>query len=248
MLAYWQEVLKARNPSNPQSDDYIQDLFSTFEVIQGDGLFRDDPSIIAGFGYIDDQKWAFLGIKKGKKTKEKVECQFGMPNPEGYRKAQKLMNLAQRFSIPLVTFIDTPGAYPGIEAEERGQSRAIAEILEFSSSLTIPMVSFIIGEGGSGGALALALGNKVYMLEHSIYSVISPESCAAILWPGELKEKEAAYYLKILPQDLLEMKLIDGIVKKEEIKKILKKDLKEIVHPQQERLIKFRNIDAHVFR
>lgn len=208
----WERVQLARHPKRPHARDYIDRLFTGFEELHGDRFFGDDKSILAGMGRFDGQPVMIVGQQKGRDTKEKLLRNFGMPKPEGYRKALRLMHLAAKFRRPIITLIDTPGAYPGIDAEERGQAEAIAYNLREMSRLVSPVISVIIGEGGSGGALALGVGNRVFMLENSYYSVIAPESCAAIIWRDSGKAPLAAAALRLTATDLLEMKLIDGIV------------------------------------
>ncbi|MFL6353931.1 MAG: acetyl-CoA carboxylase carboxyltransferase subunit alpha [Bryobacteraceae bacterium] len=208
----WERVQLARHPKRPHARDYIERLFTGFEELHGDRFFGDDKSILAGMGRFEGQPVMLIGQQKGRDTKEKLLRNFGMPKPEGYRKALRLMNLAAKFRRPIITLIDTPGAYPGIDAEERGQAEAIAYNLREMSRLVSPVISVIIGEGGSGGALALGVGNRVYMLENSYYSVIAPESCAAIIWRDSGKAPLAAAALRMTATDLLDMKLIDGIV------------------------------------
>jgi acetyl-CoA carboxylase carboxyl transferase subunit alpha len=208
----WERVQLARHPKRPHSRDYIDRLVTGFEELHGDRFFGDDKSILAGIGRLDGQPVMIIGQQKGRDTKEKLLRNFGMPKPEGYRKALRLMQLAAKFRRPIITLIDTPGAYPGIDAEERGQAEAIAYNLREMSRLVSPIISVIIGEGGSGGALALGIGNRVYMLENSYYSVIAPESCAAIIWRDSGKAPLAAAALRLTAADLLEMNLIDGIV------------------------------------
>jgi acetyl-CoA carboxylase carboxyl transferase subunit alpha len=208
----WSRVQLARHPKRPHSRDYIDSIFSRFEELHGDRFFGDDHSIIAGMAFFEDRPVMIVGQQKGRDTKEKLLRNFGMPKPEGYRKALRIMQLAAKFRRPIVTFIDTPGAYPGIDAEERGQAEAIAYNLREMSRLVSPVISFVIGEGGSGGALGIGVANRVYMLENAYYSVIAPESCAAIIWRDASKAPLAAAALRMTAADLLEMKLIDGIV------------------------------------
>jgi acetyl-CoA carboxylase carboxyl transferase subunit alpha len=212
-LSPWQRTQLSRHPSRPHAIDYIEKMVTDFHEVHGDRRFSDDPSMIAGFGYIDGQKVAVIGIEKGRKTQEKIKRNFGMANPEGYRKAIRVMQMASQFSIPVVTFVDTPGAYPGIGAEERGQALAIAENLEEMFNIKSPIVSIVIGEGGSGGALGIAVADKVFMMEYSVYSVISPESCASILWSDPKMAETAANSLQLSPNKALELKVIDAIVK-----------------------------------
>lgn len=212
-LSPWQITQIARHPQRPYTMDYISRILDDFIELHGDRAFRDDPAIVGGIGRLDGESVIIIGHQKGRSTKEKVHRNFGMPHPEGYRKALRLMRLAERFSIPVITLIDTPGAYPGIGAEERGQAEAIARNLEGMALLKVPILSVIIGEGGSGGALAIGMGDRVLMLEYAIYSVISPEGCAAILWKDGTKAELAAEALKMTSRDLLEFGIIDDIVR-----------------------------------
>ncbi len=211
-LTAWERVQLARHPKRPHTIDYIENIFTDFVELHGDRKFGDDKAIIAGFAFFEGKPVAVIGHEKGKDTKEKIERNFGMPHPEGYRKAIRVMKLAEKFKRPVITFIDTPGAYPGIGAEERGQSQAIAESIMTMGSLKVPTVAVVIGEGGSGGALALGVADRVLMLENAIYSVISPEGCAAILFKSQEKAPEAAESLKITSKDLKELGIIDCIV------------------------------------
>ena len=211
-LTPWQRTLVARHPKRPYTLDYINHLFTGFVEIHGDRKYADDPAIVAGFAFYKGAPIAVVGHQKGRDTKEKVRRNFGMPRPEGYRKAMRVMELAERFQRPLFTFIDTPGAYPGKGAEERGQAEAIAVSLRTMARLTVPILVTVAGEGGSGGALAIAVGDRVLMLEHAVYSVISPEGCAAILWSDQGKAKEAARSMRITASDLKELEVIDEIV------------------------------------
>lgn len=216
-LTPWQKAQLARHPDRPYTQDYISLIAKDFFELHGDRRFSDDPSIVGGFGTVEDHTVLIIGHQKGRGTKERITRNFGQPHPEGYRKAQRLMKLAERMKRPVLTLIDTPGAFPGIGAEERGQSEAIADSLMQMSRLRVPVISVVIGEGGSGGALAISVANKVFMMENSIYSVISPEGCAAILWKkdGEVGKKEfakAAEALKLTAENLLELKVIDGII------------------------------------
>jgi acetyl-CoA carboxylase carboxyl transferase subunit alpha len=208
----WQRVQLARHPKRPHSREYIAGLFPGFEELHGDRFFGDDKSIIAGMGFFEGKPLIVVGQQKGRDTKEKLLRNFGMPKPEGYRKALRVMQLAAKFQRPIVTLIDTPGAYPGIDAEERGQAEAIAHNLREMARLRTPVIAIVIGEGGSGGALGLGVANRVYMLENAYYSVISPESCAAIIYRDSGKAPEAAAALRMTAADLLKMGLIDGIV------------------------------------
>lgn len=211
-LSSWERVQLSRHPQRPHTLDYVDEIFDEFFEISGDRYYGNDEAMITGFGKIEGRKVAFIGIEKGRKTQEKIKRNFGMPNPEGYRKALRLAQLASQFNIPLITFVDTPGAYPGIGAEERGQAHAIAQNLEAFFGIEAPIISIIIGEGGSGGALGIAIADKVFMLEYSIYSVISPESCASILWSDPKMAEKAANSLQLSPQKALEFKVIDEII------------------------------------
>lgn len=208
----WQRVQIARHPSRPGTQEYISMIFQDFTELHGDRLFSDDPAIIGGICRLGERRLFLIGTQKGKSVKEKVFRNFGMPHPEGYRKALRLMKMAEKFNMPLITLIDTPGAYPGMGAEERGQAEAIARNLIAMMSLNIPIIAVIIGEGGSGGALALGVGDRVLMLENAVYSVISPEGCAAILWKDGSKAPEASEALKMTARDLLGLGIIDEIV------------------------------------
>lgn len=211
-LTAWQRTQLARHPQRPSTLDYLATICRDFVELHGDRAYGDDQAIVGGFARIQNRSVMVIGHQKGKTLKERMQRNFGMPNPEGYRKALRLMQLAARFNRPIVTLIDTPGAYPGIGAEERGQAEAIARNLMVMSRLPVPIVSVIIGEGGSGGALALGVADRVVMLEHSVYSVISPEGCAAILWNDPAKTTEAAAALKMTTEDLLDLKVIDEVI------------------------------------
>jgi acetyl-CoA carboxylase carboxyl transferase subunit alpha len=208
----WERVQLARHPKRPHALDYIQRLFTNFEELHGDRAYGDDHAIVAGPAWFDDRPVMLIGQQKGRDTKQKLFRNFGMPKPEGYRKSLRLMQLAAKFSRPVITLLDTMGAYPGIDAEERGQAEAIAQNLREMSRLPVPVICVVIGEGGSGGALALGVGNRIYMLENAVYSVISPESCAAILYRDSSRAPRAAAALKLTAKDLLEFGVIDGIV------------------------------------
>lgn len=208
----WQRVQLARHPKRPHSLDYIQRLITDFQELHGDRRFADDPAIVCGMGFFEGRPIMIAAQQKGRDTKQKLYRNFGMPKPEGYRKALRVMQLAAKFGRPILTLLDTPGAYPGIDAEERGQAEAIATNLREMARLRSPVVVICIGEGGSGGALALGVGNRVYMLENAIYSVISPESCAAIIYRDAKLAERAAAALKLTAQDLYRLGLIDGII------------------------------------
>jgi acetyl-CoA carboxylase carboxyl transferase alpha subunit len=259
-LSPWQKVQTARHKNRPNFNEYINGMLEGFVEFHGDRSFRDDSAIVGGVGYINDIPVTFISHAKGKTTEENIYRNFGMPHPEGYRKALRLMKQAEKFKRPVICLIDTPGAYCGIGAEERGQGEAIARNLLEMSDLKVPIISVVIGEGGSGGALALGVADMVFMLENSIYSVISPEGCASILLKDSSKADEASKYLKLTAQDLLKLNIIDGIIKEpaggahsnaeltvknvkdrvyESLKEILKKDMDDLV---EERYKKIRNI------
>jgi acetyl-CoA carboxylase carboxyl transferase subunit alpha len=211
----FKKVQIARHPNRPHPKAYIDTIITDFIPLAGDRRFADDKTILAGIGKFNGQGVAVIGTRKGNNTSSRMKYNFGMPKPEGYRKALRIMDMAEKFKLPLITFVDTPGAFPGIDAEARGQAEAIASCIEKLLSLNVPVITFVTGEGGSGGALAIAVANHVYMLEHSIYSVISPEGCASILWKEATKETIplAAGALKLTAQDLSKLGIIDGIVK-----------------------------------
>jgi len=211
-LDAWQTSKMARHPNRPYTLDYIDHIFTEFDELAGDRAFADDKAIVGGIARLEGRPVMVIGHQKGRSTKEKVMRNFGMPAPEGYRKALRLMEMAERFNLPIITFIDTPGAYPGIGAEERGQAEAIARNLREMSQLKVPVICTVIGEGGSGGALAIGVGDKVNMLQYSTYSVISPEGCASILWKSAEKASAAAEVMGLTAQRLKELKLIDEIV------------------------------------
>ena len=211
-LSPWQNVQVARHPERPHFSDYIERITEEFDELHGDRHFSDDRAVIGGIGSIGEYKVMFIGHEKGRSTDEKILHNFGMSQPEGYRKACRLMELAERFSMPIVTLVDTPGAYPGIDSEERGQSEAIAHNLRVMSSLKTPIIVNVVGEGGSGGALALGVGDHITMLEHSTYSVASPEACASIVWRDSTKADQAAEAMKLNADSILELGLIDEII------------------------------------
>ncbi len=238
-LNSWQKTLVARHEDRPRANYYINKIISDFTQLSGDRLFGEDKSIIAGLGFVENKSVLVLAQEKGEDLNSRLDRNFGMMKPEGYRKCVRLMKLADRFKIPVISFIDTPGAYPGIGAEQRGQASAIASSIECCMSLRVPNISIIIGEGGSGGAIALASSNKVVMLEHSIYSVISPEGCASILWRDPSKSLEAAEAMKLTANDLMKFGIVDEVIKEplggahrdnekiaEDIKKTIIKNLK----------------------
>ena len=211
-LSRWQTAQVARHINRPFTLDYLSLIFTEFVELHGDRNFGDDHAIVGGLARLDGEPVMVIGHQKGRDTKEKVFRNFGMPNPEGYRKALRLMEMAERFRLPIITFVDTPGAFPGIGAEERGQAEAIARNLREMSRLTVPIIVVITGEGGSGGALAIAVGDRILMLQHSVYAVISPEGCAAILWSDGTKGAQAAEALKLTAKDILALDVIDEIV------------------------------------
>ncbi|RLJ71385.1 acetyl-CoA carboxylase carboxyl transferase subunit alpha [Hydrogenivirga caldilitoris] len=212
-LSPWERVQLARHPRRPHTLDYIKYLIKNFIELHGDRRFGDDKAIVAGFGYFRGEPVCVIGHEKGRGTQEKIERNFGMPHPEGYRKAIRVMKLAESYKMPVITFIDTPGAFPGIGAEERGQSEAIAQSMLTMGYLKVPTVAVVIGEGGSGGALALGVADRVCIMENAYYSVISPEGCAAILWKEQDRVKEAAKALKLTAKDLYELGVVDCIIK-----------------------------------
>lgn len=253
-LTPWERVQLSRHPNRPYSLDYIYGLTDdTFIELHGDRNFADDKAMVGGFGKMDDQTVMFIGQQKGKNTKERQYRRFGMPNPEGYRKALRLMKLAEKFNRPIVTLLDTPGAFPGLEAEERGQGEAIAFNIYEMLKLKVPVICVVIGEGASGGAFGIGVGNKVFMLENTWYSVISPESCSSILWRSWEYKETAAEALKLTPKDMLKQKIIDGIIKEplggahydydvtfNNVKKQLNKTLAELSKNSGEDLAKMR--------
>ena len=252
-LTPWQIAQVARHPQRPYSLDYFDMIFTDYVELHGDRAFADDHAIVGGMARFNGQSCIVIGHQKGRDTKEKIQRNFGMPRPEVYRKALRLMRLAEKFGMPVFTFVDTPGAYPGIGAEERGQAEAIAYNLREMAHLKTPIIVFVIGEGGSGGALGIGVGDRVYVLENAYYSVISPEGCAAILWKERSKSPDAAAALKLTARDLLEMKIIDGIVKEplggahrdgreaaDNIKKTIKKDLASLKAVPKDKLVEMR--------
>lgn len=212
-LTRWQRVQLARHPERPYTLDYIYKITENFVEVHGDRYHSDDKAIVGGFATIDGQSVVIMGHQKGRDTKSRKYRNFGMANPEGYRKAHRLMKLGEKFDIPVITLLDTPGAYPGLEAEERGQAEAIAKNLKMMATLKVPIISVVIGEGASGGAIGIGMGNEVYMMENTWYSVISPESCSSILWKTWDYKEQAAAVLKLTAEDLDEMDIIEGIIK-----------------------------------
>ena len=259
----WDRVEIARNPKRKTSLDYVEKIFDEFIELHGDRQFKDDKAIVCGLARIGNQNFTIIAEQKGRTTKENIERNFGMPNPESYRKGIRFMKQAEKFRRPVITFIDTKGAYPGIGAEERGQGEAIASSMLQMASLTVPTISIVVGEGSSGGALALGLGNKVIMLENAIYSILSPEGYASILWKDSSRAKEAAEVMKLTAKDLKELKVIDKIIKEPEgdeqesfntISENLKKEIEKIIKEyskkspeeiKEERYQKFRNMGEY---
>ncbi|MFN6946760.1 MAG: acetyl-CoA carboxylase carboxyltransferase subunit alpha [Cytophagaceae bacterium] len=240
-LTRWQRVQLSRHPDRPYTLDYIYDITDKFIELHGDRCVKDDKAMVGGLGEIDGQSVMLIGQQKGRNTKQRQMRNFGMANPDGYRKALRLMKMAEKFNIPIITFIDTPGAYPGLEAEERGQGEAIARNLKEMFMLTVPVICIVIGEGASGGALGIAIGDRVLMLENTWYSVISPESCSSILWRSWDYKEQAAEALKLTAADMLKFKLIDDIIKEplggahvdpagisKKIKKVILENIKEL--------------------
>jgi acetyl-CoA carboxylase carboxyl transferase subunit alpha len=252
-LTPWQVVQTARHPDRLHTRDYIQNIFTEFNELKGDRLFAEDPAIMGGLAYFNDIPVIVIGHEKGRSTKEKIHHNFAYPKPEGYRKALRLMELAQKFDLPIITLIDTPGAYPGIDAEERGQSRALALNLQVMSGLTVPIISIVIGEGGSGGALAIGVADRVAMLQQSIYSVITPEGCASILWRSASEAPKASETMRLTAEDAFGFKLIDAIIPEpkgachrypermlEEVKIYLTKTLNELSSLDKKTLLETR--------
>ena len=263
-LTAWDRVEIARNPKRKTSLDYIEQVFDEFIELHGDRNFKDDKAIVCGLALLDGQSYTIIAEQKGRNTKENIERNFGMPNPESYRKAIRFMKQAEKFGRPVITFIDTKGAYPGLGAEERGQGEAIAKSMFEMAKLKVPVISIVIGEGSSGGALAIGVANKVFMLENAIYSILSPEGYSSILWKDSSRVKEAAEKMKLTAKDLYEMKIIDKIIKEpievneEEFSKIsknirteIKKEINKMKKLTTDELIqnrydKFRNISGFV--
>ena len=252
-LTPMQRVQVARHVRRPYTLDYVASMFTDFVELKGDRLFRDDPAIVGGWARLNGKPVVVIGHQKGRDTKENLRRNFGMPHPEGYRKSLRLMHMATRFGAPIITFIDTPGAYPGLGAEERGQAEAIAHNLESMASLETPILAVVIGEGGSGGALALGMADRVLMLQHAIYSVISPEGCAAILWNDASEKERAAVALKLTSEDLLELGLVDEVIPeplggahcdpdaaKRTVAEVVTRHFEELVKIDRKKLIKSR--------
>ena len=263
-LTAWQKVEIARNPKRRTSIEYIEQIFDEFIELHGDRNFKDDQAIICGLGRIGNQSYTIIAEQKGRTTKENVLRNFGMPNPESYRKAIRFMKQAEKFNRPVITFIDTKGAYPGVGAEERGQGEAIAKSMFEMAKLKVPVISIVIGEGSSGGALAIGVSNKIYMLENAIYSILSPEGYSSILWKDSNRYKESAEKMKLTANDLYEMKVIDTIISEpiemqesdfEKVTKTIKNEIKKDVEKMQkqtkeaiveQRYQKFRNLGTFI--
>lgn len=263
-LTAWQKVEIARNPKRKTSIEYIEQIFDEFIELHGDRNFKDDQAIICGIGRIGNQSYTIIAEQKGRTTKENVLRNFGMPNPESYRKAIRFMKQAEKFNRPVITFIDTKGAYPGVGAEERGQGEAIAKSMFEMAKLKVPVISIVIGEGSSGGALAIGVSNKIYMLENAIYSILSPEGYSSILWKDSSRYKEAAEKMKLTANDLYEMKVIDTIIPEpiemqesdfDKVAKTIKNEIKKDVEKMQkqtkeaiveQRYQKFRNLGTFI--
>ncbi|MBF0926696.1 MAG: acetyl-CoA carboxylase carboxyltransferase subunit alpha [Clostridiales bacterium] len=263
-LTAWQKVEIARNPKRRTSIEYIEQIFDEFIELHGDRNFKDDQAIICGLGRIRNQSYTIIAEQKGRTTKENVLRNFGMPNPESYRKAIRFMKQAEKFNRPVITFIDTKGAYPGVGAEERGQGEAIAKSMFEMAKLKVPVISIVIGEGSSGGALAIGVSNKIYMLENAIYSILSPEGYSSILWKDSNRYKEAAEKMKLTANDLYEMKVIDTIIPEpiemqesdfDKVAKTIKNEIKKDVEKMQrqtkdaiveQRYQKFRNLGTFI--
>ncbi len=259
-LSPWQKVLVARHPNRPHTKDYLDNVFNDFEEIHGDRLSDDDMAIVGGFAFLDNYPVVVIGHEKGRETEERVNRNFGMPHPSGFRKANRLMKIAEKFSLPVITLIDTPGAYPGVKAEHSGQHEAIAKSLEIMSDLKTPIINLVIGEGGSGGGFGIGLADKIGMLEYSIYSVASPEACASILWRTAKNAEQAADALKLDASNLKDLNIIDLIVDEpiggahrnhektyQNVKKYFLDELKSLSHHSiedltQERYKKFADI------
>ena len=263
-LTPWQKVEIARNPKRKTSIEYIEQIFDEFIELHGDRNFKDDQAIICGLGLIGNQSYTIIAEQKGRTTKENVLRNFGMPNPESYRKAIRFMKQAEKFNRPVITFIDTKGAYPGVGAEERGQGEAIAKSMFEMAKLKVPVISIVIGEGSSGGALAIGVSNKIYMLENAIYSILSPEGYSSILWKDSSRYEEAAEKMKLTAKDLYEMKVIDTIIPEpvemkesdfDKVAKTIKNEIKKDVEKMQkqakeaiveQRYQKFRNLGTFI--
>lgn len=253
-LSAYEKVQLARSKDRPGIQDYIDQLFDDYVELHGDRLYRDDPSIVGGIAFFRGEPVTIIGHKKGRNTEEQIRYNFGMTSPEGYRKARRLMEQAEKFHRPVITFIDTPGAYPGMEAESNGQANAIAENLAYMSRMEVPSIAIITGEGSSGGALAIGLADRVWMLEHAVYSILSPEGFASILWKDASRAAEASDIMKLTAQDLKEYGLIDGIIPENQrlyrnVEEVLTKELAKLKKLSKKALVharydKFRTLDG----
>ncbi len=262
-LTAWEKVEIARNPKRKTAVEYVENIFDEFIELHGDRNFKDDKSIVCGLAKIGEQNYTIIAEQKGRTTKENIERNFGMPNPESYRKAIRFMKQAEKFKRPVITFVDTKGAYPGIGAEERGQGEAIAKSMFEMAKLKVPVIAIVIGEGSSGGALAISVGNKIFMLENAIYSILSPEGYSSILWKDSSRVKEAAEKMKLTAKDLYDLKVIDKIIKEssndedgfhkicKSLKKEIIKSISELQNKTDEEIVeeryqKYRNIGEFV--
>lgn len=237
-LSAWERVEIARNSNRKTALDYIEKIFDEFIELQGDRLYGEDASIVCGLARLKNQNVTIIAEQKGRNTKENMKRNFGMPNPEGYRKAIRMMKQAEKFGRPIITFVDTKGAYPGIGAEERGQGEAIAKSMFEMSKLQVPIIAIVIGEGSSGGALAISIANKIYMLENAIYSILSPEGYASILWKDSSRAKEAAEKMKLTAKDLYDFKIIDTIIKENSSDEVNEEEFERIAQNIQEEMVK----------
>lgn len=237
-LSAWERVEIARNSNRKTALDYIEKIFDEFIELQGDRLYGEDASIVCGLARLKNQNVTIIAEQKGRNTKENMKRNFGMPNPEGYRKAIRMMKQAEKFGRPIITFVDTKGAYPGIGAEERGQGEAIAKSMFEMSKLQVPIIAILIGEGSSGGALAISIANKIYMLENAIYSILSPEGYASILWKDSSRAKEAAEKMKLTAKDLYDFKIIDTIIKENTSDEVNEEEFEKIAQNIQEEMVK----------
>lgn len=237
-LSAWERVEIARNSNRKTALDYIEKIFDEFIELQGDRLYGEDASIVCGLARLKNQNVTIIAEQKGRNTKENMKRNFGMPNPEGYRKAIRMMKQAEKFGRPIITFVDTKGAYPGIGAEERGQGEAIAKSMFEMSKLQVPIIAIVIGEGSSGGALAISIANKIYMLENAIYSILSPEGYASILWKDSSRAKEAAEKMKLTAKDLYDFKIIDTIIKENTSDEVNEEEFEKIAQNIQEEMVK----------
>ena len=258
MKTAWEKVEIARNPNRKTACDYIEEIFDEFIELHGDRISKDDSAIVCGLARINDQNFTVIAQQKGRNTKENILRNFGMPNPESYRKAIRFMKQAEKFNRPIITFVDTKGAYPGVEAEEKGQGEAIAKSMFEMAKLKVPIIAIVIGEGSSGGALAISIANKIIMLENAIYSILSPEGYASILWKDSSRAKEAAEKMKLTAQDLYDFRIIDKIIEEQNEFKLIAKNMREEILNEiselckmskteiiEQRYLKFRQIGTY---